>query len=51
MVAENPETKKENKSNEKRKESWWKKKIQANIPEWRKDVSRLKMPGVDQILP
>ena len=41
MVAENPEKKKENKSNEKRKESWWKRKIQANIPEWRKDVSRL----------
>ena len=41
MVAENLEKKKENKSNEKRKEPWWKKKIQANIPEWRKDVTRL----------
>ena len=30
-----------NKSNEKRKEPWWKKRIQANIAEWRKDVSRL----------
>ena len=33
--------KKENKSNEKRKEPWWKRKIEANIAEWRKDVSRL----------
>ena len=41
MVAENLEKKKENKSNEKRKEPWWKKKILANIPEWRKDVTRL----------
>ena len=40
MVAEKLENKKENKSNEKQKEPWWKKKIQANIPEWRKDVSR-----------
>ena len=41
MVAEKPEKKKENKSNEKRKEPWWKRKIEANIAEWRKDVSRL----------
>ena len=41
MVAEKLENKKENKSNEKQKEPWWKKKIQANIPEWRKDVTRL----------
>ena len=41
MVAEKLEKKKENKSNEKRKEPWWKKKIQANIPKWRKDVTRL----------
>ena len=40
MVAEKPE-KKENKSNEKRKEPWWKSKIEANIAEWRKDVTRL----------
>ena len=32
---------KKNKSNEKRKEPWWKRRIQANIAEWRKDVSRL----------
>ena len=41
MVAEKLEKKKENKSNEKRKEPWWKRKIEANIAEWRKDVSRL----------
>ena len=41
VVAEKPEKKKENKSNEKRKEPWWKRKIEANIAEWRKDVSRL----------
>ena len=41
MVAEKLEKKKENKSNEKRKEPWWKTKIQANIPEWRKDITRL----------
>ena len=41
MVAEKPEKKKENKSNEKRKEPWWKRKIEANIAVWRKDVSRL----------
>ena len=41
MVAEKLEKRKENKSNEKRKEPWWKRKIEANIAEWRKDVSRL----------
>ena len=41
MVAEKPEKKKENKSNKKRKEPWWKRKIEANIAVWRKDVSRL----------
>ena len=41
MVAEKPEKKKENKSNEKGKEPWWKRKIEANIAVWRKDVSRL----------
>ena len=40
MVAEKLEKKKENKSIEKRKEPCRKKKIQANIPEWRKDASR-----------
>ena len=32
---------KKNRTNEKRKEPWWKRRIQANIAEWRKDVSRL----------
>ena len=41
VVAEKLEKRKENKSNEKQKEPWWKRKIQAYIPEWRKDVSRL----------
>ena len=41
MVAKKLEKRKENKSNEKQKEPWWKRKIQANIAEWRKDVSRL----------
>ena len=41
VVAEKLEKRKENKSNEKRKEPWWKRKIEANIAEWRKDVSRL----------
>ena len=41
MVAEKPEKKKENKSNEKRKEPWWKRKIEANIAVWRRDVGRL----------
>ena len=41
VVAEKLEERKENKSNEKRKEPWWKRKIQAYISEWRKDVSRL----------
>ena len=42
MVAEKLGKMKKNKSNEKRKEPWWKRRIQANIAEWRKDVSRLK---------
>ena len=33
VVAEKLEKRKENKSNEKRKEPWWKRKIQAYIPE------------------
>ena len=41
VVAEKLEKRKENESNEKRKEPWWKRKIEANIAEWRKDVSRL----------
>ena len=41
MVAEKLEKRKENKSNEKQKEPWWKRQIEANIAEWRKDVSRL----------
>ena len=41
VVTEKLEKRKENKSNEKRKEPWWKRKIEANIAEWRKDVSRL----------
>ena len=32
---------KKNRTNEKRKEPWWKRRIQANIAERRKDVSRL----------
>ena len=42
VVAEKLGKMKKNKSNEKRKEPWWKRRIQANIAEWRKDVSRLK---------
>ena len=41
MVAEKLEKMKKSKSNENRKEPWWKRRIQANIGEWRKDVSRL----------
>ena len=41
VVAEKLEKRKEKESNEKRKEPWWKRKIEANIAEWRKDVSRL----------
>ena len=41
VVTEKLEKRKENKSNEKRKKPWWKRKIEANIAEWRKDVSRL----------
>ena len=42
VVAEKLGKMKKNKSNEKRKEPWWKRRIQANIAEWRKDISRLK---------
>ena len=41
VVAEKLGEMKNNKSNEKRKEHWWKRRIQANITEQRKDVSRL----------
>ena len=41
VVAEKLEKRKENKSNEKGKEPWWKRKIQENIVEWRKDFNRL----------
>ena len=32
---------KKNRINEKRKKPWWKRRIQANIAEWRKDFSTL----------
>ena len=41
VVAEKYGKMTKSKSNEKRKETWWKRRIQANIVEWRKDVSRL----------
>ena len=41
MVAEKLWKMKKNKSNEKCKEPWWKRRIQINSAEWRKDVSRL----------
>ena len=41
MVAEKLGEMKKDKSNEKRKEHWWKRRIHANTAEWRKDVSRL----------
>ena len=41
VVAEKLGEMKKNKSNEKRKEPWWKRRIQADIVEWRKDLSRL----------
>ena len=41
VVAEKLEKRRENQSNEKRKEPWWKRKIQAYIMQCRKDVSRL----------
>ena len=41
MVAEKLGKMKKNRTNEKQKEPWWKRRIQANIAEWRKDVSRL----------
>ena len=36
---------KKNKSNEKQKELWRKRRIQANIAEWTKDLSRLNERG------
>ena len=39
VIAGNLGKMKKNKSNEKQKEPWWKRRIQANIAEWRKDVS------------
>ena len=41
VVAEKLGKMKKNESNKKRKEPWWKRTIQANIAECRKDVSRL----------
>ena len=41
LVAERLGKMKINRTNEKRKEPRWKRRIQANIAEWRKDVSRL----------
>ena len=41
VVAEKLGKMKKNKSNEKRKEPCWKRRIQANIAEWIKDSSRL----------
>ena len=39
MVARKLRKTKKNNTNEKRKEPWWKNRIQANIVEWRKYVS------------
>ena len=41
VVGEKVGKMKKDRTNEKRKEPWWKRRIQANTPEWRKDVSRL----------
>ena len=41
VVAEKLLKMKKNKSNEKWKEPWWKRRIQANIVEWREYVNRL----------
>ena len=41
VVAEKVGKNKKTKSNEKQNEPWWKRRIQANIAEWRKDVTRL----------
>ena len=41
VAAEKLGKMKKNKSNEKRKEPLWKRRIQANIAEWRKDASIL----------
>ena len=40
-MLKNLEKIKKNRTNQKRKEPWWKRTIQANIAEWRKDLSRL----------
>ena len=39
VVAENLRKMEKNKSNEKQKKPWWKRRIQANIAQWRKCVS------------
>ena len=41
VVAEKLGKMEKNKRNKKRKEPWRKRRIQVNIAEWRKDVSRL----------
>ena len=41
VVAEKIGKTKKNKTNEKRKQLWWMRRIQANIAEWRKDISTL----------
>ena len=41
MVAEKLGKMKKNKRNKKRKEPWGKRRIQANIAQWRKDISRI----------
>ena len=41
VVAEKLGKTKKNKTNEKRKQLWWMRRIQANIAEWRKDISTL----------
>ena len=41
VVAEKLGKNKKTKSNEKQNEPWWKRRIQANIAEWRKGFTRL----------
>ena len=41
VVAEKLGKTKKNKTNEKRKQLWWMRRIQANIAKWRKDISTL----------
>ena len=41
VVAEKLGKMKKNKTNEKRKQLWWMRRIQVNIAEWRKDISIL----------